>query len=292
MLMRGGRRKWLSLAAVIVGLATAGTAWAAFQGLPARASRSTTILGAGIDKTLSVSGEGPTNADVVGGSLAAGKPAVPWAIFRQRETNVGPARPGLRALLRQRRVDDEGHRHGRRAVERRPEFPGSLNFDQATGRRGAVDRLRGQRTNGSLGHVVRDHDRQGLRKQQRSSRAASTTPATRTRASGSSADRPRHRRRRRAGSLAEHRHEPVGRKPVGGRRLGRRPDEARAVGHLPGVRRRRKGSDLRRAPDRAGSANCDGVKPEGVVVDGHVPAIGGFCWQQTGVPRGRAPTRA
>ena len=27
------------------------------------------------------------------------------------------------------------------------------------------------------------------------------------------------------------------------------------------------------------------MKPEGVEVEGHVPAIGGFCWQQTGVPR-------
>ena len=34
-----------------------------------------------------------------------------------------------------------------------------------------------------------------------------------------------------------------------------------------------------------GMANCDGVTPAGVPVEGHVPAIGGFCWQQTGVPR-------
>src|SRR5205085_1273529 len=33
------------------------------------------------------------------------------------------------------------------------------------------------------------------------------------------------------------------------------------------------------------AANCDGVKPAGVLVGGHVPAIGGFCWQQTGIPR-------
>ena len=33
------------------------------------------------------------------------------------------------------------------------------------------------------------------------------------------------------------------------------------------------------------AANCDGVQPAGVPVNGHVPAIGGFCWQQTGIPR-------
>ena len=41
-------------------------------------------LAAGINKNISVSGEDPTNADVVGGSLLAGNPAVPWAVFRQR----------------------------------------------------------------------------------------------------------------------------------------------------------------------------------------------------------------
>ena len=38
-------------------------------------------------------------------------------------------------------------------------------------------------------------------------------------------------------------------------------------------------------PIGPGAANCDGVKPAGVPVEGHVPAIGGICWQQTGIPR-------
>ena len=71
---------------------------------------------AGINPALSVSGEDPTNADVVGGALTAGKPAVPWAIFRQQEAS-GP-RPGLLALVRRRRVDDARQRHGRRALQR------------------------------------------------------------------------------------------------------------------------------------------------------------------------------
>ena len=100
---------------------------------------------------------------------------------------------------------------------------------------------------------------------------------------------PRHRRRLGAGSVAEHRHQPGRRKPVDRRRLGGRPDEARPVGDVPGVLRpRRRRPDLRRQAARAGMANCDGVKPAGVPVEGHVPAIGGFCWQQTGIPRSGA----
>ncbi len=38
-------------------------------------------------------------------------------------------------------------------------------------------------------------------------------------------------------------------------------------------------------PIGPGATNCDGVKPAGVVVAGHVSAIGGFCWQQVGIPR-------
>jgi hypothetical protein len=35
-----------------------------------------------------------------------------------------------------------------------------------------------------------------------------------------------------------------------------------------------------------GQVNCDGVTPAGVVdATGHVPAVGGFCFQQTGVGR-------
>lgn len=41
----------------------------------------------GIDRNVSVSGKDPTNADVVGGALVAGKPAVPWAVFGQQEAS-------------------------------------------------------------------------------------------------------------------------------------------------------------------------------------------------------------
>ena len=69
-------------------------------------------LAAGINPALSVSGDDPTNADVVGGALTAGGKAVPWAVFRQTETTG--RRSDLQPLVCQRRLDDPGQRHGRR----------------------------------------------------------------------------------------------------------------------------------------------------------------------------------
>src|SRR6202044_316356 len=57
---------------------------AAPQALP-QGGQGNDDIGSGISPALSVSGEDPTNADVVGGALTAGKVAVPWAIFRQTE---------------------------------------------------------------------------------------------------------------------------------------------------------------------------------------------------------------
>ena len=80
-----GRRLSVKVAAVgaIAVLAAAGSA-VAFQALPPGAQVNNDPL-AGINGALSVSGEDPTNADVVGGALTAGKVAVPWAIFRQAD---------------------------------------------------------------------------------------------------------------------------------------------------------------------------------------------------------------
>jgi hypothetical protein len=77
------RRARVALAATVVALATAGSA-AAFQALPP-GSQANDDPAAGINNAFSVSGEDPTNADLVGGALTAGKPAVPWPIFHQQE---------------------------------------------------------------------------------------------------------------------------------------------------------------------------------------------------------------
>src|ERR1700749_1448782 len=76
-------RSRIALAGTVVVLATAGSALA-LQGLPT-GQQVNNDPAAGINPAQSVSGEDPTNADVVGGALTAGKVAVPWAIFRQTE---------------------------------------------------------------------------------------------------------------------------------------------------------------------------------------------------------------
>src|SRR5262249_22483392 len=87
----------------------------------------------GINPAISVNGENPTNADVVGGALTAGKPAVPWAIFRQQETN-GSSPPADQIFARSFAngawlTRGNGTVGGRSSAS--PMFSGSLNFDQA-----------------------------------------------------------------------------------------------------------------------------------------------------------------
>ena len=151
------------LVGAIVPLAAAASAFG-FQSLPP-GGQVNDDKAAGIDKTLDISGEGPANADVVGGALAGGKPAVPWAVLRQTEP-AGVARPGLCALLRGWLLDDAWQRHGRRAVERRAAVQRLAELRPGPGRRGALDRLRGHRTHRALGDLVREHERNELRKQQ------------------------------------------------------------------------------------------------------------------------------
>src|SRR5690349_1942330 len=86
---------------------------------------------AGIDKNLSVSGADPTNADVTGGALVAGKPNVPWAVFRQRETRGGPPPADQifsRSFAGVWTTRGAGTVGGRSSGS--PQFRASLNFDQ------------------------------------------------------------------------------------------------------------------------------------------------------------------
>ena len=109
------RRRGVAVAGTVAVLAAAGTA-SAFQGLPPGTQVNDDIA-AGINPALSVNGEDPTNADVVGGALTAGKVAVPWAIFRQQEAERRQG-PGVLAVVRGRRVDDARRRDGRRSLQR------------------------------------------------------------------------------------------------------------------------------------------------------------------------------
>jgi hypothetical protein len=113
---------------VVGALATAGSAWATFQGLPLSNTQVNDDAAAGIDKTKSVSGLEPTNADVVGGALTAGGVAVPWAIFRQATTSNDQI--FVRAFAGGAwSTKGAGTVSGKSSAS--PTFTGSLNFDQA-----------------------------------------------------------------------------------------------------------------------------------------------------------------
>jgi hypothetical protein len=110
----------------VAALAAAGSA-AAFQALPPGAQVNNDPA-AGINPAQSVSGEEPTNADVVGGALNAGKPAVPWSIFRQQEAGGKDqvfSRSFAKGVWTTRGNGTVG---GRSSAN--PVFTGSLNFDQ------------------------------------------------------------------------------------------------------------------------------------------------------------------
>jgi hypothetical protein len=112
---------------VVVALATAGSAAAALQALPPGAQVNDDTA-AGINPALSVSGEDPTNADVVGGALTVGGKAVPWAVFRQ--TTSGKDQIFSRSFAKGAwTTRGNGTVGGKSSAA--PTFPGSLNFDQA-----------------------------------------------------------------------------------------------------------------------------------------------------------------
>src|SRR5262245_47659286 len=124
--MRGIGWALIALAGAVVALASAGTAWG-FQALPP-GGQVNDDPAAGINPAISVNGENPTNADVVGGALTAGKPAVPWAIFRQ-EQNLSPDQIFVRSFAGGKwTTRGNGTVGGRSSAS--PTFSGSLNFDQ------------------------------------------------------------------------------------------------------------------------------------------------------------------
>jgi hypothetical protein len=121
------RRSRIAVAGTVAVLASAGSAFA-LQGLPP-GGQVNDDAAAGINPALSVSGEDPTNADVVGGALTAGKVNVPWAVFRQTEAGGAKdqifSRSFAAGAWTTRGVGTVGG-----SSSAAPTFSGSLNFDQ------------------------------------------------------------------------------------------------------------------------------------------------------------------
>jgi hypothetical protein len=122
-------------AALIAGvavLAGAGTAFGAFQELPPGAQVNDDVA-AGIRPTdpVNLLDPDPTNADVVGGSLVAGKPRVPWAIFQQREKAAGKPDQIFVRAFKNGAWSTQGNGTVNGFSSSTPSFSGSLNFDQS-----------------------------------------------------------------------------------------------------------------------------------------------------------------
>jgi hypothetical protein len=131
------RRSHIAVAGTVAVLASAGSALA-LQGLPP-GGQVNSDPAAGINPAQSVGGEEPTNADVVGGALTAGKVAVPWAVFRQTEAAGQKDQVFSRSFAggawTTRGIGTVGG-----SSSAAPTFSGSLNFDQTTdGEAPAID---------------------------------------------------------------------------------------------------------------------------------------------------------
>ncbi len=280
-------RTRIFIAVATIVLACAGTAWA-FQELPS-GGQVNDDAAAGIDKTVDVSGDDPTNADVVGGALTAGKPAVPWAVFRQQETSGAP--PHDQVFVRSFAgggwtTRGTGTVGGRSSAA--PMFSGSLNFDQGEdGEAPAIDFAGAGRT---VPWASWYEDTSGAGFGQGNvfaSRFDNTGDANQGKwifagqsrgMGGGSAPVP---------SLNIHTDQNAENPSVAGGSAIDPTKPAPWVTWQETTTLPTPGADqiFVEKPIGPGASNCDGVKPSGVSEGGHIPAVGGFCWQQVGLPR-------
>ena len=129
--MRKLRIKRTSVLTVMAVLLLAAGAYAAVIGLPADFSQVNNDPAAGIDPAQDAG-----VSDVVGGSLAAGGPRVPWATFEQKS---GSSQQIFVRAFKNGQWVTQG-----RVAEHQPRRRG----------RGAVDRLRRRRAHRAVGLVV------------------------------------------------------------------------------------------------------------------------------------------
>ena len=278
------RRGRIALAATVVALATAGSA-AAFQALPP-GSQVNDDPAAGINKAFSVSGDDPTNADVVGGALTAGKPAVPWAIFRQQETSGSADQVFARSFASGAwTTRGNGTVGGRSSAT--PQFPGSLNFDEGqNGEAPSIDFAGAGRTVpwatwyentagsgfGNNNVFASRFDNTGDANQGRWIFAGQSRGN-----GGSGPDVP---------SLNIHTNQDAENPSVAG---GSTADPTKPGPWVTWQETSNSNSQDQifvDKPEGPGMTNCNGVTPAGVADgSGNVPAIGGFCFQDVGIER-------
>jgi len=284
--MAGGRHGIAMILCVVVVLACAAGAWA-FGALPP-GGQVNDDLAAGIDKSQNVAGGDPTNADVVGGALSAGKPAVPWAIFQQQE-KIGEAQIFVRSFAGGAwTTRGNGTVGGRSSAS--PPFSGSLNFDQEE--EGEVPAIDFAGTGRTVPWATWYEDTEGAGFGFETNIFASRFDNTGDANQGEWTFAGQGRGTGGVGSV------PVPSLNIHTEREAKNPSVAggSAVDPTkPGPWVTWQETEAPAGTEQIfvvrplgpGRENCDGVKPEGVPegVPAHVPAIGGFCWQQVGVPR-------
>ena len=276
---RGGRHGIAVLLLTVVALACAAGAWA-FGQLPAGAPVNDDIA-AGIDRTLSVGADDPANADVVGGALTAGKTPVPWAIFQQETT--GSDQIFVRSFASGAwTTRGNGTVGGRSSVA--PTFSGSLNFEQ--GEDGEVPSIDFAGAGRAVPWASWYEETKGFGTDVFASRFDNSGDANQGkwifagqgRGTGGVGSTP-------VPALNIHPEQEAENPSVAG---GSAVDPTKPGPWVTWQETEPiSGEDqiFTVRPIGPGAENCDGIKPLGVSEGGHVPAIGGFCWQQTGVPR-------
>jgi hypothetical protein len=282
---RLGRSK-IAVAGTVAVLASAGSAFA-LQGLPP-GGQVNNDPAAGINPALSVSGDEPANADVVGGALTAGKPAVPWAVLQQT-TSSGDDQVFSRSFAggawTTRGVGTVG---GRSSAA--PTFSGSLNFDQGQdGEAPAIDFAGAGRT---VPWATWYEDTSGFAaKNIFASRFDNTGDANQGKWLFSGQGRGLGGGTVPVPSLNIDTAKEAENPSVAG---GSAADPTKPGPWVTWQEKTTAPSDTDQIfvsrPEGPGMPNCDGVTPAGMKDGtGHVPAVGGFCWQQTGVPRVGSP---
>ena len=287
--MRKIRRKRVAVASMAVALAAAGSA-AAFQQLP-DGHQVNDDPAAGINPALGVDGGDPTNADVVGGSLDPTKKNVPWAVFRAHtSTNDTTTKD---QVFSRSFADGAWTTRGIGTVGGKfsasPTFPGSLNFDQ--GKDGEVPAIDFAGANRTVPWATWYEDTAAFsdKKNIFASRFDKTTDkwifgGQGRGFAGPSSTIPIPSLNIRTDQDAEN-------PSVAG---GSAADATKPgpwvtwqeTTSAPISSKEQIFVTRPLGPGQAANSCDTGVTPAGTVDGtGHVPILGGFCWQQTGVPR-------
>ncbi|HEX3735868.1 MAG TPA: hypothetical protein VHU86_12040 [Solirubrobacterales bacterium] len=279
-------RSLAGLLVAAVALAVAAGSALAFQSLPPSAQVNDDPA-AGIDPSNSVSGADPANADVVGGALTAGKVAVPWAVFRQQQGGGAHDQAFARSFAGGAwTTRGSGTVGGRSSAS--PTFSGSLNFDQGQDAEApAIDFAGAGRTVPWASWYETTSGAGFGPENVFASRFDNSGDANQGKwifggqgrdTGGGSVPIP---------SLNIHTNQSAENPSLAG---GSTADPAKPA---PWVAWQETTTAPVSGKDQIfverslgpGMANCNGVTPAGVPVSGNVPAIGGICWQETGIGR-------